>query len=347
MVHPAAKSFARPATAAKRLSRRPAASADNPAALALPVPANLIEFMRMYGTEDACLEALINARWPVGFSCPRCDHRKCWRHVKRRLIECSACGHQTSPTAGTLLHGAKLELHKLFLLLYLLVAEKDGSNARQLQRQVGVNYKTARLWTLKFRDMLHGRDKDKLTGRVEIDETIVGGSDGTSRGRRLGENRNYVLIMVEDRGEHCGRLRLEAIDDAGGDMLRTVVESKVERGSTARTDGLAGYRGLPDVGIRHRAEVVGDPRRASRKFPKVHRVASLLKRVILGTLQGSQSRGWLPWLLSEFEFRFNRRRSKKRPLLFARLMEMGLRERARPRHYFAEKGSMFREMGLT
>ena len=316
-------------------------------ALALPVPENLIDFMRMYGTQAACLDALILARWPNGFACPRCGQGRGWRHENRPLIECAACGHQASPTAGTLLHGAKLELHKLFLLLYLLVAEKDGANCKQLQRQVGVNYKTARLWTLKFRDMLHGRDRDKLTGRVQIDETIVGGSDGTSIGRRLGENRNYVLIMVEDKGKSCGRVRLEAIDDASGDMLQTVVESRVQQGATAHTDGLPSYRGLPGSGIRHRPEVIGDPKQASEKFPKVHRVAALLKRVILGTLQGSQSRGWLPWLLAEFEFRFNRRRSQHRPLLWARLMEMGLKAAGKTRRYFTEKGTMFHEMGLT
>lgn len=318
-----------------------------PAALALPVPANLIDFMALYGTEDACLEALIAARWPGGFVCPRCRHGKGWRHANRRLIECAACGFQASPTAGTLLHMAKLELHKLFLLLYLLVAEKDGANCKQLQRQVGVNYKTARLWTLKFRDMLHERERDKLVGRVQIDETIVGGSDGTSIGRRLGQNRNYVLIMVEDKGKSCGRLRLEAIDDAGGSMLQTVVESRVEKGSTAHTDGLAGYNGLKSAGIKHRAEVIGDPTRASKRFPKVHRVASLLKRVILGTLQGRQSRGWLPWLLAEFEFRFNRMRSEKRPLLFARAIEFGLKVTGKTRRYFIEKGTMFHQMGLT
>lgn len=332
-------------TAAPALTPVDAKSA--PAALALPVPANMVEFVAMYGTEDACLDALIAARWQGGFSCPRCAHTKGWRHTNRRLIECAACGYQASPTAGTLLHHAKLPLHKLFLLLYLLVAEKDGANAKQLQRQVGVNYKTARLWTLKFRDMLHGRQRDKLTGRVQIDETIVGGSDGTSIGRRLGENRNYVLIMVEDKGKSCGRLRLEAIDDATGDLLQTVVESRVEKGATAHTDGLAGYRGLPDAGIRHRPEVIGDPKRASKRFPKVHRVASLLKRVILGTYQGRQSRGWLPWLLAEFEFRFNRRRSEKRPLLFARAIEIGLKVTGKTRRYFTEKGTMFHEMGLT
>ena len=161
--------------------------------------------------------------------------------------------------------------------------------------------------------------------------------------RRLGENRNYVLVMVEDRGKSCGRLRL----DATGDLLQTVVESRVEKGATAHTDGLAGYSGLKDAGFKHKAEVIGDSKRASKRFPKVHRVASLLKRVILGTLQGRISRGWLPWLLAEFEFRFNRRSAEKRPLLFARAIEFGLQVRGKTRRYFTDKGTMFHQMGLT
>lgn len=324
-----------------------AAAPVAPAALALPVPENLIDFMQLYGTDAACRAALARARWPGGFCCPRCGHGRGYPLAERIEIECAACGFQASATAGTLLHGTKLPLHKLFLLLYLLVAEKAGANCKQLRRQVGVNYKTARLWKLKLADLLHCRDKDKLTGRVQIDETIVGGSDGTSIGRRLGENRNYVLIMVEDKGKRMGRLRLEAVDDAGGDMLQTVVESHVQKGATVHTDGLASYNGLSEAGIRHKAEVIGDPKRASKRFPKVHRVASLLKRVILGTLQGSLSRGWLPWELATFEYRFNRRTAKRRPHLFARLIEFGLHTVGKTRAYFTEKGSMFRQLGLS
>ncbi len=233
------------------------------------------------------------------------------------------------------------------------MAEKDGSNTKQLKRRVVVNYETARFWKLKAADMLHRRNRDALTGRVEVDETITGASDETSVGRRLGKGQNYVLVMVEDRGKACGRVRLVAVDDASGDTLKTAVWEHLVDGATAHTDGLNAYEGLedheaePDKEMRQKPEVIGDPREASKKFPKVHIVASLLKRVILGTLQGSISRGWLPWLLAEFEHRFNRRNAKKRPLLWARLMEMGLNTWARTRAYFAEKGAMFRLLGLS
>jgi transposase-like protein len=319
----------------------------------LAVPDNLADFNGMYGTDEACRRALMRARWPNGFVCPRCGHDRCYELAGRVEVECAGCSRHTSPLVGTLLESAKLPLSRLFLLLYLIVAEKDGANCKQLARQAGVNYNTARLWKLKVSDMLICRDKDGLTGRVEIDETITGASDETSRGRRLGAGQSYVLVMVEDRGKACGRLRLSALDDARGDTLKTVVREHLSDGAIARTDGLNAYEGLedhesqPDRRLRHEADVVGDPKQASRKFPKVHLVASLLKRVILGTLQGSISKGWLPWLLAEFEYRFNRRNAKRRPLLWARMMEMGLKGAARTRAYFAKKGAMFRQLGLS
>lgn len=147
------------------------------------VPDSLAEFNELYGTEQACREALIHARWPDGWSCPRCNHTHHYELAGRTEIECAACGHQVSPTAGTFMEYTKLELRKLFLMLYLLVAEKDGVNCAQLSRQAGVNYNTARLWKLKVADMLHGRDKGALTGRVEVDETITGAGD-SSRSER-------------------------------------------------------------------------------------------------------------------------------------------------------------------
>ena len=326
---------------------RAAHAAQSQVALLLPVPDNLVEFTRVYATDEACRQALVHARWPNGFVCPKCGHPRGYDLEKYPVIECVRCGHQASATAGTLLHGTKLPLSKLFLLLYLIVAEKDGANAKQLERQAGVNYKTARLWKLKVSDLLHCREKDKLAGRGEIDETIVGGGDEYSIGRRLSAKQRYVMVMVEDRGKECGRLRLEAADDVLGETLTTVVGSKVKEGATAHTDGLHGYAGIEDYKIAHKPQVVGDPAQASKKLPWVHRVASLLKRVILGTLQGSISMGWLPWLLAEFEFRFNRRKANKRPLLFARLMEFGLKRAAQTRSYFLKKGEMFRQMGLS
>lgn len=313
----------------------------------LPVPKSLTEFIELYGTDEACRSTLFHARWPRGFVCPACSHTQTRELPGYNVHECLACGHQASVTAGTLLHATKLPLHKLFLLLYLLVAEKDGANAKQLMRQVGVNYKTARLWTLKFRDMLLDRPKEPLRGTIEADETIVGGGDETSQGRKLGETRSYVLLLVEKRGCHCGRARLEVVDNAGSDMLTTAVRSNVAGGSRVHTDGWKPYESLREEGLRHRATVIGNPKLASYLLPRVHLLASLLKRHVLGTFQGAISKGWLPGLLAEFEYRFNRRRAKRRPLLFGRMLELGQRIVGRTRAWFEALGKRYREIGLS
>ena len=95
-----------------------------------PVPKSLVDFIDVFKTDDDCRQAIIKSRWPNGFICPKCAHKEGYEHLKRPLIECKLCRHQASATAGTILHGTKLPLRKLFMMLYLLVAEKDGLNAR-------------------------------------------------------------------------------------------------------------------------------------------------------------------------------------------------------------------------
>lgn len=326
---------------------------DCPSPLKLPLPANLLQFEELYGTDDACRAMLVAARWPHGFVCPRCQHPGGWRHAERPLIECAACGYQQSATAGTLFHGAKLPLSKLFRLLYMFVAEKDGVNNCQIQRQLGVNYDTGRLWGRKLRDALFNRDTEPLRGVVEVDETVIGGVDEVSVGRKLGPNKAWLVILCEDTGQGAGRARLEVVDAADRANLQSVIARHVSAGATVRTDGLNCYTGMEhsaparELKLKHEPVVVGDPKTASKKLPLVHLVASLFKRYVLGTLQGSVSPGWLPWLVKEFEFRFNRRKTTRRPQLFNRILEFSLWGRWRTRRSFKKQAAFLRAMGLT
>ena len=144
----------------------------------LRIPADALAFERRFGTEISCRRALLRARFPFGFRCPRCGARP------------------------------HLELPRLFRIVYLVVAEKDGTNALAISRQLGVSYPTALLWMRKVRAVMAKRKREKLRGPVEVDETIVGGGDEEARGRRLGEKRVYVVILAEDKGmDGMGRIR--------------------------------------------------------------------------------------------------------------------------------------------
>lgn len=304
----------------------------------LPLPKTVMAFERTYSSERACRDALFRARWPDGFRCADCGSDRVWRLRCRAAVECVSCGRQQSLTAGTLFHGTKLPLRVVFRILYMIVAEKSGTNAMAISRQTGVSYPTSLLWMRRVRAAMEARPHGKLHGTVEVDETTIGGRVPGTRGRQKSSNRHLVVVLAEDRGEDgIGRIRLEHVDCASQEVLCAVVEANVEPGSGIRTDDWSGYNPLERKGYWH------DPRnirqsgkKAHEELPLVHLVASLVKRYIRGTFHGSLSRGWLSSMLREFEFRFNRRRSRYRPHLFNRLLEAGLGQRPPTRAMLAD-----------
>lgn len=168
-------------------------------------------------------------------------------------------------------------------------------------------------------------ERERLSGNVEVDETLVGGVEhGGKRGR--GTAKSVVVIAVEVlEPKGFGRLRMRHVPDASGANLVAFVCDVVAPGSEVRTDGWRGYNSLPRQGYRHEKTVLsssGDPAHVS--MPGVHRVASLLKRWILVTHQGSVTPAHLQSYLEEFTFRFNRRTSRSRGLVFRRLLEQSV-----------------------
>ena len=158
-----------------------------------------------------------------------------------------------------------------------------------------------------------------MSDEVEIDETYYGGEKPGKRGRGS-KGKALVAIAVEDRGIGIGRIRLRRIPDASGESLSSFVRENVETGSIVRTDGWPGYSQLSSHGYQHvvvnQRESVGE-----ESLPLVHKIASLLKRWLLGTHQGAVSHEHLDYYLDEYTFRFNRRTSQNRGKLFYRLLE--------------------------
>jgi Zn ribbon nucleic-acid-binding protein len=303
----------------------------------LMIPKDAVEFSRVYGDDEACRRAVVTARWPEGFRCPRCSHNRGWSHRTRPLIECAECGHQASALAGTLFHGAKMPLSKLFRLAYLLVAEKSGTNVCALMRQVGVSYPTALLWARKLRTALVHPRRRKLSGIVEVDDAKLGGPAESKFGRALGKDQALLLVLVEQAAPGCcGRARIEVVSSASEEALCGAVERNIESGSTVKTDGWRGFRNVDKRGYRHEATSLRRTGRTGvQELPLVHRVISLFKRFVDGLCHGSWTHRWLQPLLDEFVFRFNRRNSARRPKLFARLLESGVLGRPPTRAAFA------------
>jgi len=163
--------------------------------------------------------------------------------------------------------------------------------------------------------------RDRLSGCVEVDETYLGGLEEGVHGRETFK-KALIAIAAQEDGKGIGRIRMQRIPNASAGSLLPFVESTVELGSMIHTDGWSGYAGLVANGYGHKVTILKRSKAsASDLLPRVHRVASLLKRWILGTHQGAVSPEHLDSYLDEFSFRFNRRTSRSRGKLFYRLLQ--------------------------
>ena len=251
--------------------------------------------------------------------------------MKRHILRCKTCKKDISVTAGTIFQDLRKPLTVMFQAMWYVVCQKQGVSALGIQSILGLgSYRTAWSWLHKFRTAMVRPGRDKLSGTVEVDETLVGGSQSGKRGRGA-EGKELVLVAVEDHGKKgMGRIRLKTIPNASGSSLEEAVAELVELGSIIRTDGWKGYsklekRGYTHLIIPHQESEPGDD-----PTPLVHRVASLLKRWLLGTHQGGQQFSHLHYYLDEFTFRFNRRKSTSRGLLFLRLTQQALEVKPAP-----------------
>ena len=287
-------------------------------------PRTLQELESRFSTEEACRDYLARLRWPQGFVCPVCRGTDAWP-TRRGLRMCRACGHQVSVTAGTIFQGTRTPLTLWFRAIWWVVSQKNGASALGLQGVLGLgSYRTAWTWLHKFRRAMVRPGRERLAECVEVDETIVGGVEPGGGRRHLGK-KALVVIAAEVRGRAIGRIRMQRVTDASAESLLPFVQQAVQPGTLVITDGFQGYRGLGRLGYRHdRRVLLGRGESTEAVLPRVHRVASLLKRWLLGTHQGAVSREHLDYYLDEFTFRFNRRTSRHRGKLFYRLLEQAV-----------------------
>jgi len=287
-------------------------------------PTTLLEFEDRFATEAACREYLEKLRWSFGFRCPSCAGQRGWR-TQRGQWFCATCKRQTSVTAGTLFEGTRKPLRLWFRVVWHVTSQKTGVSALGLQRVLGLRrYETAWTWLHKLRRAMVRPGRDRLFGEVEVDETFIGGVEAGGGRRHVGK-KALVAIAAEVRGTAIGRIRLARVQDSSARSLVSFVKRAVAPGSVVITDGLASYPGIKFAGYIHRSKVIYESgKKPEALLPRVHRVASLLKRWLLGTHQGRVQRNHLPYYMDEFTFRFNRRTSRSRGKLFYRLLEQAV-----------------------
>lgn len=280
----------------------------------------LIDVPKAFATDEMCLAYLEAMRWPKGIRCPLCGAKEISKitrkseskNVRAQLYQClePSCKQQFSATSGTIFHDSHLPLSKWFTAVALMIDAKKGMSALQLQRHLGVNYRTAWYLAHRIREAMDEPDGLKLTGTVEIDETYIGGKQRGHKGKLKNKD---VVLGIRQRG---GPLKLVQVrDNKAGTLYETVAAHVDPSADHLMTDDLGSYnfrltkfRNVPHSKIRHSAKeyVKGEVHTNT-----VENAFSLLKRAVIGTYH-QLSIKHLQRYLNEFSYRFNRREDADR-----------------------------------
>ena len=286
-------------------------------------PMTFREFIKRFPGEEECREYLYQLRFPSGFVCPKCGCDRNWK-VGDTLYTCKDCRHQTSVIAGTVFQDTRKPLMDWFIAIWWVTTQKNGASALGLQQVLGLkSHQTAWTWLHKIRKAMVNPNRSKLSGTVEIDETYIGGEAIGKHGRGA-QNKVLVAVAIELDGKSLGRCRMSIIQDASAKSLHGFIDENIEKGSHLITDGWSGYKGIENLGFDREIHVQKNETDDEKLLPHIHTIISLLKRWLLGTHQGAVEPKHLQSYLDEYIFRFNRRKSAQRGLLFYRLLESAM-----------------------
>jgi transposase-like protein len=284
-------------------------------------PRNQVEFEKRFNDEQACRDYMAKIKWPDGFRCRSCGNQHYWIS-SRGLYICTRCESPNSLTANTVMHGTKKPLMFWFKAMWWFTTRQSGVNAINLKDLLGLrSYQTAWVWLHKLRRCTIRQGREQLSGNVEVDEFVIGGHQPGKRGRGA-NGKTIVVAAVEKERKKLGRIRLQVVPDYSGDTLKQVVTTNVSEGSTVMTDGWKGYNFFEENDSYSQIKILASKTDDKESvLPGVHLVASLVKRLILGTFQGRLDPRHLQSYLDEYVFRFNRRRSKSIGKKFMRIVE--------------------------
>lgn len=255
--------------------------------------------------------ALRASRWPNGFVCPKCASACAYEvgHGARTLFQCTACRHQTSLTAGSMLEHTKLPLKTWFLAIYLISQAKTGLSALALKRQLGVSYPTAWLLHHKINRAMAAHDATyPLKGWVQVDDAYLGGERSGGKVGRGSENKVPFVAAVSVHEGKPRYLKLSLVSGFTREAIAHWAKSNLTPGSFVFSDGLACFAAVTEADCKHRAVVAGGRKpRDLPEFKWVNTVLGNLKTTLSGAYHSLKYRKYAQQYLSAFAYRFNRR----------------------------------------
>lgn len=269
---------------------------------------NVRQFFAQFPNDDACLEHLFNVRFGQGHECPKCEREAKWyRLTNEQAYSCQWCGHHIHPMVGSIFEKSRTPLQLWFYAIFLFTTSKHGVSGKELERQLGVTYKTAWRMAKLIREHMAAVDGDAPLGGagevVEVDETFVGGK---TSGMDWRKRKSVVMGMMERDGD----VILKVVPDQTRGSLVPQIEANVATGTEVHTDELSAYnKAIPVDRYTHKRvnhskdEYVGQNGETTNS---IENFFGHLKRSLKGT-HNNVSPKYLEAYVKEFEYRFNRR----------------------------------------
>jgi len=165
----------------------------------------IFEFQKKFPDEKSCLAYLSELKWSSGFVCPKCGNTRFCNGNKEHIRQCTKCNYLMSPTSGTLFHKVKFSLLKAFYIVYYVSTNKKGISSTELSRKLGLRQKTCWLFKQKVMQAMKSSGNNKIRGKAEVDETVVGGQEEGVVGRKNGKKK-LVVFAIERKGKGVSRL---------------------------------------------------------------------------------------------------------------------------------------------
>jgi transposase-like protein len=267
---------------------------------------SLVEARKELSTQTKCEEYLARMRWPDGVVCPRCGAKHPTYLQSRRKWQCS-CRYQFSVTSGTIFHKTHIDLPRWMLAIWLMCHSPKGISSKQVQREIGVTYKTAWYMAKRIRTaMRHDVFEDLLCGIIEVDDAVVRASgDGLPKGNVKFEGKN--VLGVAERG---GLLRMFTLEDLKAKSIKRVIAKNLGEVQEIYSDAASKLFFLAEFGrhetVAHAYDeyVLGDIHTNT-----IENAWSLFKRALIGVYHHVSAK-WLQDYLDEFAFRYSHRHEK-------------------------------------
>ena len=261
------------------------------------------DFQKEFPNDDVCLDHIFTQKFGERFECPECKKSDCFYRIKKRKsYACSWCGHQVAPTAGTIFHKSATKLTLWFYAIFLMSQAKNGVSGKELERHLGVTYKTAWRMAKQIRELMK-QSPSMFTGTVEADETYVGGKGKNNKRGRGAENKTAVFGIVEREGSVIAK----AVSDCKAYTVMPLIRQNVRVGANLMTDE---FRSYSKAGLEYNHQTV---KHSAKEYARgdvytntIEGFWSQLKRSIDGTFH-SVSPKYLQAYVNEFAFRYNHR----------------------------------------